>query len=230
MSDASRFEDHCWKDLYSDDVYRIYEPYRRDTQVKGRAALLLIDLYNLCYQGGNRPVADLVDEYPSTCGEHAWTALPPTQALLGHARQLNLPIFYSSKDTRNQAGQVTISATNRQHGKNRTADAYEINPAVGPQTGDCMIFKQRASCFFGTPLISYLTQLNIETLIVCGESTSGCVRASVLDSYSYGFHTVVAEDCVFDRNTISHQANLFDMHHKYADVMASEEIIAQLPS
>jgi maleamate amidohydrolase len=67
-----------------------------------------------------------------------------------------------------------------------------------------MIYKERASCFFGTPLIAYLTKLGIDTLLICGESTSGCVRATTVDAYSYGFHPVVVEDCTFDRSSLSH--------------------------
>jgi nicotinamidase-related amidase len=66
--------------------------------------------------------------------------------------------------------------------------------------------------------------MGIGSLIVCGESTSGCVRASVVDAYSNGFHVVVVEECCFDRSLISHKINLFDMHHKYADVMHLDEV------
>jgi nicotinamidase-related amidase len=91
-----------------------------------------------------------------------------------------------------------------------------------------VLFKQRASAFFGTPLVAHLTQLGIDTIIVCGESTSGCVRASTVDGYSYGYHMVMAEECCFDRSDISHKVNLFDLHHKYADVMRTDEICATL--
>ena len=91
--------------------------------------------------------------------------------------------------------------------------------------GDTVIFKQRTSGFFGTPLIAHLTQLKIDTVIIFGESTSGCVRASTVDGYSNGFHMVMAEECCFDRSEISHKVNLFDLHHKYADVMKAQEIV-----
>ena len=66
------------------------------------------------------------------------------------------------------------------------------------------------------------------TFVIAGESTSGCVRASVADAYNYGFHVVVVEECCFDRNLLSHKVNLFDMHHKYADVMHFDEIAEHL--
>jgi nicotinamidase-related amidase len=91
-----------------------------------------------------------------------------------------------------------------------------------------VITKQRASGFFGTPLQAHLQQLGIRSLIVCGESTSGCVRASSVDAYSLGFHVTLAEECCFDRSLLSHKVNLFDLHHKYCDVMHTDDIVAHL--
>lgn len=91
-----------------------------------------------------------------------------------------------------------------------------------------MIRKQRASIFQGTPLISHLNLLGVESLIVCGESTSGCVRASCVDGYSNGLHVSLVEDCTFDRHELVHKMNLFDLHHKYADVMKVDDVIAHL--
>jgi nicotinamidase-related amidase len=68
--------------------------------------------------------------------------------------------------------------------------------------------------------------MGIRSLVICGESTSGCVRHTVLDAYAHGFQVSMAEECTFDRNPLLHKVNLFDMHHKYADVMHTDEIIA----
>jgi nicotinamidase-related amidase len=91
-----------------------------------------------------------------------------------------------------------------------------------------VIYKECASAFFGTPLIAHLRRLGVESLIICGESTSGCVRASTVDAYSYGFHNVLVEECTYDRSMLSHKVNLFDLHHKSADVMHVGEVIAHL--
>ena len=108
------------------------------------------------------------------------------------------------------------------------ADDYAIFDAVAPQDDDVVIVKERASGFFGTTLAAHLVRLDCNSLIVCGESTSGCVRATVVDGFSHGYHTVVVEDCVYDRALLTHKVNLFDMHHKYADVMSSNDVIAHL--
>ena len=105
---------------------------------------------------------------------------------------------------------------------------WEIKEEFTPQEGDLIVYKQRASAFYGTPLIAQLHQMGIQSVIVCGESTSGCVRASVVDAYSNGIHVAVAEQCCFDRSDLSHKVNLFDMHHKYADVMHVDEIVKHL--
>ena len=79
-------------------------------------------------------------------------------------------------------------------------------------------------------MASHLTLLGIQTLIMCGEATSGCVRASVVDGYSSGFTINVVEECTFDQTELTHKVNLFDMAHKYADVMRLTEVEEHLAS
>jgi maleamate amidohydrolase len=192
-----------------------------------RPALLVIDLYNLSYHGGAKPVAEVVKEFPSACGVNAWNAIEPTKKLIAAARAARLPVFYTTGDTRPASKPGAITATNRRSGGMKPAD-MDIWPDFAPQPGDVVITKQRASGFYGTPLAAHLTQLGVQSLIVIGTSTSGCVRASAVDAYSHGYHVTMAEECCFDRSDISHKINLFDLHHKYADVMKTAEIIAHL--
>jgi maleamate amidohydrolase len=225
MVDA--FEDHCWQDLIPADVLDLYKHYKRDLYIGSSAALLVIDLYELAYQGGPHPVSEVAKEFPSSCGVNAWNAIEPTKRLFAAARAAGLPIFYTTGDTREGSKPGAIKATNRRGAKD-SANAFDIRPEWAPQAGDVVITKQRASGFYGTPLLAHLTQLRIDTVIVIGESTSGCVRASTVDGYSNGFHMVMAEECCFDRSEISHKVNLFDLHHKYADVMKVDDVIAAL--
>jgi nicotinamidase-related amidase len=221
------FEDHCWKDIVSSDVLDIYSHYKRDIFVGPAPALLAIDLYELAYQGGPRPVHELIGQYPSSCGEYAYAAIPPTQRLFAAARAAGLPIFYTTSEARPEAKPRALGATRRQKTK-LDDNVWDIRPEFAPQDGDVVITKQRASGFFGTPLQAHLQQLGIRSLIVCGESTSGCVRASSVDAYSLGFHVTLAEECCFDRSLLSHKVNLFDLHHKYCDVMHTDDIVAHL--
>ena len=223
------FEDHCWKDIVTSDILEIYSFYKRKTFVGATPALLAIDLYELVYRGGSHPPHKIAKEYPSTCGQYAYEAIEPTKLLFAAARTAGLPIFYSTGDVRSASRPTFVSATKRVKPSIDSSD-YSIRPEFKPQPGDVIITKQRASAFYGTPLSAHLTQLGIQSVIICGESSSGCVRASAVDAYSHGYHVVLAEECCFDRSLLSHKVNLFDMHHKYCDVMHLDEVIAHLAS
>jgi maleamate amidohydrolase len=220
---ARDFEDHCWKDIVDAEMLEIYEPYRRTVRVGRNPAVLAIDLYNKVYQGGSRPVREVNRRYSGSCGEHAWNALEPTVKLFAAARGAGIPVIYTTR----HADTDGIQSTNRRK-SSESEELYRIKEELAPLPGDLVIYKERASGFFGTPLIAHLRKLGAESLIVCGESTSGCVRASTVDAYSYGFHSVVVEECTFDRSPLNHKVNLFDLHHKYADVMHVDEVIAHL--
>lgn len=221
---ARDFEDHCWKDIVGPEILDVYKPYRREVFVGPRPALLAIDLYNIVYRGGAYPPHEIAEEHPSTCGIHAWDAIEPTKRLFAAARSAGLPVFY----TTSPAGPGKVTATNRQKGAGRSEDDFAIHEAFAPEPDDIVIYKERASGFYGTPLSAHLTRLGVSSLIICGESTSGCVRASTVDAYSHGYHSTVVEECVFDRSDLSHKVNLFDLHHKYADVMGVDEVVAHL--
>ena len=221
------FEDHCWKDVIPPDVIELYSNYRREVGVGPSPALVAIDLYELVYQGGAKPVAEVMKAYPNSCGEYAWAAIEPTKRLFAAARAAGLPVFYSTRDTRPQSRPKDVRATRRQ-GEPVDPALYAIRPEFRPKPQDVVITKLRASAFFGTPLAAHLTQLGAQSVIMCGESTSGCVRASAVDAYSHGFHVALAEECCFDRSPLSHKVNLFDMHHKYADVLHLDEVIRHL--
>jgi maleamate amidohydrolase len=220
---ARDFEDHCWKDIVDDELLQIYEPYRRELRVGHNPGVLAIDLYNKAYQGGDRPVREVDRRYPGSCGEHAWKALEPTRRLLAAARKTGLPIIYTTR----RANTGGVRSTNRKIGS-EAESLYHIKEELAPAPDDLVVYKERASGFFGTPLIAHLRRLGVESLIIFGESTSGCVRASTVDAYSYGFHNVIVEECTYDRSLLIHKVNLFDLHHKYADVMHVEEVIAHL--
>lgn len=224
------FEDHCWKDVVPPDVLELYSHYRREVFVGPTPALLAIDLYELSYQGGALPVSEVTKRYPSSCGEHAHAAIEPTRRLFAAARAKGLPVFYSTMETRafsHPEGRA-VRSTRRRHTGPVDPALYAIRADFAPQPGDVVIPKQRASAFFGTALAAQLVQLGCRTVVMCGESTSGCVRASAVDAYSHGFHVVLVEECCFDRSPLSHKVNLFDLHHKYADVMHVDEVIGRL--
>ena len=106
--------------------------------------------------------------------------------------------------------------------------AGQIVPELAPAVNELIVRKTQASAFFGTGLAPWLVHQGVDTLVVAGCTTSGCVRASVVDAIAYNFRPIVASDCVGDRAIGPHEANLFDMGQKYADVLPRDEIIAAL--
>lgn len=219
---------HCWDDVIPPDEREIYDSlFPRDIKPLGaNLALIAIDLYNKVYAGGPGPVTELNKRFPGACGEFAWNAIPPTVRLFAAARRAGLPIIYTTGSTR----QGRVTATNRQGGATSPAntDGNEIKEEFKPEPSDLVIAKERASGFFGTPMVAHLNQLGVRTVIMCGESTSGCLRASAVDAFSYGYRVVIAEECCFDRSLLSHKLSLFDLHHKYADVLHVDDIVRQL--
>ena len=106
--------------------------------------------------------------------------------------------------------------------------AAEIVPELSPDDGELVISKTQASAFFNTGLSAWLAFRRVDTIIVAGCTTSGCIRATVVDAVSHNIRPIVARDCVGDRAIGPHEANLFDMQQKYADVMERDEIIEAL--
>jgi nicotinamidase-related amidase len=224
---VDRFEDHAWKDLLTPEMLKIYSHYRRNLRLGRRPAFVMIDLYNLVYEGGAKPVHELVDRHSSSCGEYAWAAVEPTQKLLETFRKQGWPVIhvtYEDRPETEHGGMVPTHRPKYAYDPKR----YQIKDEFKPIAGEQYIYKKRASAFFGTPLATSLIQQGVDSIVIAGETTSGCVRASAVDSYSYGFHTVIAEECVYDRSLLSHKVNLFDLHHKYADVFHIEDLLTAL--
>lgn len=106
------------------------------------------------------------------------------------------------------------------------SEAVQIDPRLPYRPDDPVLAKKGASAFFGTPLASMLTSLRVDTVLVCGATTSGCVRATVVDAVQSGFNVLVPRECVGDRARGPHTASLFDIDAKYGDVIALEEALA----
>ena len=201
-----------------------------------RPALLLVDLYRAVF--GDAPVAlpEAMREWPSSCGLAAWEAVPHIQRLLAAARAAGIPVFFSTDMDMHRTPMLgwtrsrrsTSAAPESPEMAARRARMSEIIDEVAPLPGELVIEKASPSVFSGTPLLGQLTARGIDTVIVGGESTSGCVRAAVVDGCTQRFNMIVAEECVFDRTQASHAINLYDMNAKYADVLPVAEIIAHL--
>lgn len=217
------FEDHCWKDVVTADMLSIYKNYERDLYIGARPALVLVDLYNCVFEGGNRPLAEIIGDYPNSCGEYAWNAIPNILSLIEAARRTGIPIIHVTAETRAQTD-VNAGRPTKRRKRSLSPDAFEIKDDFKPMPDDIIVYKRRASGFFGSLLASHLVKLGVDCVVVAGETTSGCVRGTAVDSHSHGFHTVVVEECCFDRSLLVHKINLFDIHHKWADVMQLDDV------
>lgn len=218
------FEDHCWRDIVSPGMLKVYKHYERETHVGNRPVLVLVDLYNCVFEGGNRPIEEIIEEFPNACGQYGWNAMPHIVALMTAARHARVPVVHVTAETRPNTDVNSGRPTRR--GKRSVApDAFEIREEFRPQGNEVVVYKRRASGFFGSLLASTLVRLDAGSVVIAGETTSGCVRGTAVDSHSHGYHTVVVEECCFDRSPLVHKINLFDIHHKWADVMNVGEVI-----
>jgi maleamate amidohydrolase len=107
------------------------------------------------------------------------------------------------------------------------SEAARIDPRVWDD-GDVLVYKQYPSAFFGTPLASTLQQLDVDTVLLMGATSSGCVRASIVDAFSYGFRTLVVEDCCGDQDEAPHRNAMRDVGRRYADVIGSGDVRVEL--
>ena len=146
--------------------------------------------------------------------------------LVNRFREMNLPIIFTTTIYRDESEasvfRSKIPALNiLKPGSEETSFLKELSPS----SNELLVEKKFASAFFQTNLADELSKMNVDSIIVSGVTTSGCVRATALDSLQNNFLTTVAEDCVGDRNQNAHRANLFDLQAKYADVIHSNQIL-----
>lgn len=200
-----------------------------------RPVILVIDVnYNFC--GDKRePILESMRTWRNSCGEAAWDALDHIERLVAAGRSRGIPVIYSTgQDPRPDgfgSGRWDDKNSRREEDlRERPVPGNDIPSQIAPEPQDILIRKNKPSVFFGTILNSYLVDLGADSIIACGTSTSGCVRATVLDGFSNNYRMSVVEECTFDRGDLSHRVNLFDMDQKYADVVGIDETVAYLGS
>jgi maleamate amidohydrolase len=197
-----------------------------------KPALVIVDITYAFTGDERRPLEEAILEYPTSCGEQAWDSIEYNQRLLGAARRAGIPIFYTRPGYRADGADLgSWSRKFAEAGHDSMVDGAwgtMIVEELAPLPGEIVITKKKPSAFFATPLASYLIDLKVDTVIITGCTTSGCVRASVLDAFSYNFIVILPEECSFDRGEAAHAINLFDMQQKYADVMPTDAVIQHL--
>lgn len=212
-----------WEELYTGSERSVYEgTFRGVRQPMGkRPALLVIDV-TMAFTG--RPGLSLEEsarEWPTSCGPAAWEAIPYIARVIRAAREAAVPVVYTTALP--GADKIYGGTVKGELGPMKSPMAWpgaqDIPGEIAPLPGELVLQKPKASAFFGTALLAYLHRDRVDSLIVVGTTTSGCVRATVVDGFSWGYPTFVVDEAVFDRSRLSHAVNLFDMNAKYADVI-----------
>jgi nicotinamidase-related amidase len=209
--------------VFSDEERRIYDLYRRPERPKlpwEAMALLVVDVTN-AFLGPNVPTLEAARQVRTACGTPAWKSLHATRTLLDAFHAASRPVIYTKAFSEAHLGGPTIGAA-------EAGDGNEIADDIAPVDGDVVIEKARASAFFGTPLASYLVRAGMRGVVVVGGSTSGCVRASVLDASSSGFSVAIAHDGCFDRSQLSHAVALYELDVKYGAVLNAATAVEEL--
>jgi len=222
-----------WDDILTERDKEVFalSGFGKKAGLGQRPALLIIDV-NYNFTGDKpEPILESVKRFRTSCGEEGWQAVYRIRELLAEARKKHLPTFYTTAEENRSNSTLMVGGWAAK--RNRTTEdmteqwekANEIVEEIAPQPGDIIVHKQKPSAFFGTALMSMLNEVHADTVLVCGTTTSGCVRASVIDAFSYNMKVSVVEECVFDRGQASHKINLFDMAMKYADVIPLKETV-----
>ena len=187
---------------------------------------------------GSRPAVLVVDfscgftDPECTLGANMSAEVGATRRLLDAVRARGLPVIFTTigyEPSLKDGGlwlQKVPSLGDLQIG----GRWVEIDPRLEPRTDETIVLKKGASAFFGTNLPAILVSQGVDSVILCGATTSGCIRATAIDLLQYGWPTIVPRECVGDRAQAPHDANLFDIQAKYADVVSVEDAIAYLES
>ena len=181
-------------------------------------ALVVIDLIN----GFTDPETNL--------GSDLDAVVEQAGRLLAAFREHDLPRYYTTvayEESYGDAG-VFIEKVPALSELRLGTEAVEVDPRIAPEGDERVILKKYASAFFGTDLGTELTTDGVDTLVIAGVTTSGCVRATAVDSLQHGYRTVVPEDAVGDRAEGPHRANLFDIDAKYGDVVTTDAVLDHL--
>jgi nicotinamidase-related amidase len=180
---------------------------------------------------GKRPCVIVIDmtygfvdpKNPLAHGSMGFRAVENLKPLLNKARERKIPIIYTT-GLNSISNSIPIGIS-RKVTVNPAPEDNEIIRDIAPKEGDIVVPKGKASVFFGTTILTFLNRNRIDTLIITGTTTSGCVRGTVVEAASYDYYVTIPEECVADRAEIPHKVNLFDMEMKYADVVPLREVL-----
>jgi maleamate amidohydrolase len=194
-----------------------------------RPALLIVDVVRSFTGSKPQDVLEAMKEFNTSCGDSAWDALPRMRKVLDAARHARVPVIFTKGDPDYKAF-CGGSVKNEDPERARRVHSTPIAEEIAPLESEFVIRKTKASAFFETPLAIYLVRQAIDSLIVFGTSTSGCVRATAVDGQSHGYPVFVVSDACFDRSPFMHDVTLYDLSTKYATIVSVAETVDHLES
>lgn len=220
-----------WAPAVGTDIERRYAAagFGKPIGLGERPGLLVIDVQYRTVGNTPKPFDEALQDYSTACGQVGWDAIGNIAVIVALFRERGWPVIYPfvAPKGAHDAGRLGAKVPTIM---DIPAKGYEFIPDIAPTEADLLIPKKHPSAFFGTPLISHLVDLGIDTLVITGCTTSGCVRSSAVDAFAYNFRVLVPHDACYDRAEVIHQVNLFDIGQKYADVMPTEDAITHLRS
>lgn len=213
-----------------DKAYQEFLGERKRFGFGSKPALLMVDHLNYGFAAERKPFLAALRDKPLGFGEEGWEAVEHSLTLLTFCRALGVPVIHTALLPPGSPAGPAYAKGNNTAVASKESEEYDILSVLEPRAGETVLHKAGASAFAGTPLDAVLRQRGVDTLLVTGNSTSGCVRGTVVDAAYLRFRTIVVEDCVYDRTEASHAMSLFDMSQKYADVLSLAEVTDWLES
>lgn len=212
--------EHPWENLLDEEDRAVIENggYGKPRGLGERPALLIIDCQQR-YIGLDAPIAEQQSVWPGGGGAGAWQAVREIARLADVARANSVPVIHS-RNVAGAGGRFDVFGAKLQRDP---AAGNEIVEPLTPRSEDIVIDKGTASIFWGTPLDTYLVSMKVDSLILTGVSTSGCVRASLVDGVARGYSTTLVSDATADRIKLSYTATLLDVWMKYGNVVTAAE-------
>lgn len=221
-----------WDDFLTERDKQVFEAsgYGSHAGFGERPALLVVDV-SYAFVGDRRePILESIKRWHNSSGEEAWDAVDAIGRLTETFRRKGLPVIYTSHQYREDnwdagAWHWKNTRTGDEEKKSRSdKNPHAIVEEIAPHPQDIVILKQKPSAFFATGLVSYLQLLGCDSVILTGGTTSGCIRATAIDAFSYNYKISVAQEGCFDRSQASHAINLADINAKYGDVVSEAQV------